>query len=125
MPFCPSCHYEYREGIEKCPDCDKKLVAKLPASKPKKKPEPVDLIDIYHGDLQTVTYLQEMLSLRGIASIIAPAIESLWSSRWTTAQMLNAPQYQKLLISSLDVENHRFEVEECLALIADPDDQSR
>lgn len=29
MPFCPKCRYEYREGIEKCPDCDMKLVAKL------------------------------------------------------------------------------------------------
>lgn len=29
MPFCPKCRFEYREGIEKCPDCDLKLVEKL------------------------------------------------------------------------------------------------
>ena len=29
MPFCPSCGYEYEEGIEKCPDCDEKLVEHL------------------------------------------------------------------------------------------------
>jgi len=29
MPFCPKCKYEYREGIEVCPDCDVKLVPKL------------------------------------------------------------------------------------------------
>ena len=27
--FCPSCKYEYREGITECPDCQKKLVGKL------------------------------------------------------------------------------------------------
>lgn len=29
MPFCPSCGYEYEEGIEKCPDCEVKLVDHL------------------------------------------------------------------------------------------------
>lgn len=39
MPFCPKCRYEYREGFDTCPDCDVKLVQKLP-----EKPH-VDLID--------------------------------------------------------------------------------
>lgn len=30
MPFCPKCHFEYREGITICPDCDENLVASLP-----------------------------------------------------------------------------------------------
>lgn len=31
MPFCPSCKYEYRPDIKKCPDCDVALVDELPA----------------------------------------------------------------------------------------------
>jgi len=30
MPFCPECKYEYVSGIATCPDCGRKLVAKLP-----------------------------------------------------------------------------------------------
>lgn len=29
MPFCPKCKYEYREGVQTCPDCDARLVAEL------------------------------------------------------------------------------------------------
>jgi hypothetical protein len=30
MPYCPNCRYEYREGVEKCLDCNMKLVDQLP-----------------------------------------------------------------------------------------------
>lgn len=30
MPYCPKCKYEYRPGIEICPDCDERLVYSLP-----------------------------------------------------------------------------------------------
>ncbi|MCP4570245.1 MAG: hypothetical protein GY841_21915 [FCB group bacterium] len=30
MPFCPSCRYEYTEGISICSDCGDKLVDRLP-----------------------------------------------------------------------------------------------
>ncbi|MCK5125737.1 MAG: hypothetical protein KAR42_05735 [candidate division Zixibacteria bacterium] len=30
MPFCPSCKYEYHEGVDTCPDCGDKLVPFLP-----------------------------------------------------------------------------------------------
>jgi len=30
MPFCPKCHFEYREGVTVCPDCNENLVASLP-----------------------------------------------------------------------------------------------
>ncbi len=30
MPFCPSCGYEYKWGITKCPDCGENLVEHLP-----------------------------------------------------------------------------------------------
>ena len=30
MPFCPSCRYEYEEGVTRCSDCDAALVDSLP-----------------------------------------------------------------------------------------------
>jgi hypothetical protein len=30
MPFCPKCRYEYRLGINVCPDCNEPLVPALP-----------------------------------------------------------------------------------------------
>lgn len=49
MPFCPKCKYEYREGIETCPDCDLRLVSKL--HKEPREPEveediPVKLMEV-------------------------------------------------------------------------------
>lgn len=29
MPYCPSCRYEYNEGIEKCSDCGTELVSEI------------------------------------------------------------------------------------------------
>ncbi len=29
MPFCPICHYEYRQGFTRCTDCDVELVETL------------------------------------------------------------------------------------------------
>lgn len=29
MPWCPACRTEYREGVERCPDCGEVLVANL------------------------------------------------------------------------------------------------
>jgi len=30
MPYCPKCHYEYNLGVTVCPDCEVKLVDRLP-----------------------------------------------------------------------------------------------
>jgi len=35
MPFCPSCHYEYKEGVQECPDCKEELVDRLPEEQEK------------------------------------------------------------------------------------------
>jgi hypothetical protein len=32
--FCPNCKYDYKPGIEKCPDCGADLVEKLEEPKP-------------------------------------------------------------------------------------------
>lgn len=45
MPYCPKCKYEYRPGIEKCPDCDVKLVDKL-HEEPTPEPEYLDLVQV-------------------------------------------------------------------------------
>lgn len=34
MPFCPSCHSEFRPGFERCEECDVALVEALPAPPP-------------------------------------------------------------------------------------------
>lgn len=31
--FCPVCKYEYKPGVKVCPDCEEKLVEKLPQEK--------------------------------------------------------------------------------------------
>jgi uncharacterized protein YbaR (Trm112 family) len=36
MPYCPKCRFEYKPTVEICPDCGKKLVAKLKQKKRKK-----------------------------------------------------------------------------------------
>jgi hypothetical protein len=39
LPFCPSCRYEYKPGVWKCPDCGARLVQKLPEEPEKAEPE--------------------------------------------------------------------------------------
>jgi hypothetical protein len=40
MPYCPSCGYEFQEGIDTCPDCKVSLLGKLPeTSDNKEEPE--------------------------------------------------------------------------------------
>jgi hypothetical protein len=42
MPFCPKCRYEYRSGMEKCPDCDVSLQDHLPNPLPDSSNEQID-----------------------------------------------------------------------------------
>lgn len=55
MPYCPDCKYEYNEGVESCPDCEKELVSELP-------PEEIEeMVPVYVAEDAT-----EALILRGI-----------------------------------------------------------
>lgn len=81
MPYCPKCRYEYKPAIEICPDCGKKLVAKL---KPKKRKK-VESLEISEeealiepklkllyvtGNLIYANFLKETLKRNGIPCLI-------------------------------------------------------
>ncbi len=72
MPFCPICRYEYREGIEVCPDCDAKLVPKL-------EPEHISrsLKKAYTTNSPAMAeMIQEMLEEEKIASVLSNELGS-------------------------------------------------
>ena len=39
MPYCPSCGYEFKEGMTTCPDCGMQLLDKLPETTDSGNPE--------------------------------------------------------------------------------------
>lgn len=43
MPWCPECQVEYREGFERCSECQVELVATLPAKPIREGPEWVEI----------------------------------------------------------------------------------
>lgn len=69
MPFCPSCRYEYRAEVTKCPDCSVDLVEALA---PEQESEWVELVRVasypYDGDAQ-VALLR--LNSHGIHAVIS------------------------------------------------------
>lgn len=42
--YCPSCKYEYKDGVVKCPECGKKLVASVPTEDI---PDYYDMVTVY------------------------------------------------------------------------------
>lgn len=65
MPFCPRCGYEYRAGIDRCPDCREALVQSLPPEE-----EPVEFTD-YREVLSTynpfdIAIVKSILDAEGI-----------------------------------------------------------
>lgn len=67
MPFCPSCRYEYRPDIKKCPDCGVGLVDELPPE-----PEAVELVAVasYPFEVQAQEARLKLHS-RGIQAVIS------------------------------------------------------
>ena len=57
MPYCPKCRYEYREGIEECPDCDVELVEVLPTEQEQEK---ADLRDIAHNTVPLENEIEQI-----------------------------------------------------------------
>jgi hypothetical protein len=74
MPFCPKCRYEYKQGIEICPDCDEKLVHSL---SPDANSDKTDLHDLYDDWVQLARFTSpqyaEML-VEGLKAKNIPAV---------------------------------------------------
>ena len=66
MPVCPSCHSEYEAKVERCPDCDVRLVERLTA--PPSADEMVDLMACY--DLHQVERLVDLLQAEGLTVLV-------------------------------------------------------
>ena len=73
MPFCPSCRFEYREGISRCRECGVELVAELPpeqAQSPVPTPE-TELVELCRiRDPNRLAVLQAALREAGIAALL-------------------------------------------------------
>jgi hypothetical protein len=85
MAFCPKCRAEYIEGVETCPDCQVKLVDKLP---PIEKFEYVELVELEKvPDEVSGVMMKGILVNNGINAILKSAkipwydgIASTWST---------------------------------------------
>lgn len=64
MPFCPLCGAEYREGFDRCHDCDVELVDELP---PEEEWDPTDWVTVEEAhDETTAAIIEGFLLERGM-----------------------------------------------------------
>jgi hypothetical protein len=73
MPFCPTCRFEYREGITHCPECGVDLVAELPpAEEAAPPPDPdTELVELIRmGDPSQAEVIQAALREAGIQTML-------------------------------------------------------
>ncbi len=72
MPFCPSCHCQYREGFTRCTDCNVDLVDSLP-EETREIPDPTELelveLSSFPNPMEA-QMIQELLEYSGIESIL-------------------------------------------------------
>ncbi|MGI5862506.1 MAG: hypothetical protein ACOX6T_10680 [Myxococcales bacterium] len=77
MPFCPSCHSEYREGIERCAHCELELVAELPETDAQKSERLRELADkneaahIARASYAEACQMVELLQSRGVDAMVS------------------------------------------------------
>lgn len=99
MPYCPKCKYEYREGIEECPDCKVKLVIDL---HDENRPKPIDSDLLEVASFQT-TIDADMARVRlegeGIESVVMDGVSP---SLYAGFSLMNAGV--RLMVREEDVE---------------------
>lgn len=113
MLYCPKCGFEYREDITECPDCHCNLTNNpQKAHEAKYRNGKIELVPIYKGDSSTALILQGFLEEKKITAVVRPPdFESQLQS------MVTIFPEGVVLVSDLDLNNHRSEIEECLELI--------
>lgn len=73
--FCPNCKYEYNVGIRVCPDCDTKLVEKLPEEKNEPSIDESKTVEVFQtSDRSILSFAKSILEENDILSIISPPI---------------------------------------------------
>ncbi len=70
MPVCPSCEYEYVEGITICPDCGEKLISEKFFSKPEEWTEENWALVFTSDKEYEIEMLKENLESAGIAAAV-------------------------------------------------------
>jgi hypothetical protein len=68
MAFCPECQYEYREGVQTCPECKVDLVAQLEAGSA---PTDLEYAEIYMvSNRMEADVISSLFDENGIAYLI-------------------------------------------------------
>jgi hypothetical protein len=105
MPFCPECKYEYKAGVERCPDCGSPLVERLEEEHVPLRPE-APLVKIAEGIRPMVEMLRDILRERGIHSMVRIAGPA-WVLEWPGG----APRAE-ILVRADDLEQNREFIQE-------------
>jgi hypothetical protein len=105
MPFCPKCEFEYREGVERCPECGSLLVEKLEKKHDDLRPE-VPLTKLAEGARPMVEMLADILRGSGIQSVVKPSGPA-WGLEWPAASPL-----AEIWLRSDDLEQHSAFIQE-------------
>jgi hypothetical protein len=80
MPFCPKCKYEYKPGIEICPDCDEKLVDSLPEEELEFDEEVELALLCTTSNVIHIDFLKEALKDSGIPCLVKREAPTIYGS---------------------------------------------